>query len=1000
VLVDKKSDGEKTGEKRPCWDYRGPNELTVADAHPLPLPEALFDHLRGCRVFSKLDLTKGFWQIPLDAQSKEILAFSTPVGLKQPRFMPFGIRNAPASFQREMQRVLNERLYKGVVVFIDDILIYSKSVEEHAELVEWVLKRLKEEHYYANPKKCAFFQSEVSFLGHVVNENGVAVQQYKVKAVRDFQNPTKKKEVRSFLGMSGYYRRYINGYSRIARPLTDLIRDDVKFEWTEERQQAFDRIKEALTTAPVLITPDPQRQYVLHTDASGFAVSGVLSQDLGKGRQPIAYWSMKMDQAQMNYPVHEQELLAVVGAVENWRHYLEGSPHPILIFTDHHSLQWLNTQPHLSGRQSRWVEKLSELEFQLKHLPGKENKVADALSRRADYEEEAAAERAQERQDAESRPPKQRVKVTLAAIPEGVTKPLWEVRIEEMPLREDMKKAAQRDSVYAQRLKAPSPRTDGLIVGDGLLWTGDGVFYVPDDLELQRRLIHEVHDSGTGGHMGLRKTLKRLMAMCWWPGMKATIADYVGGCVTCAATKPSLQKPAGSLRPLPIPEKPWRVISIDFVGPLPMTKDYFNYVLVVVDKFSKMAHFIPTTSNVTAQRTARLLIDNVVRLHGIPEAIISDRGTQFVARLFQEVWAALGTELRMSTSYHPQSDGQTERTIRELEHQLRTHANRSDKDWKEWLSVVEMHYNSDVHESTGKTPYELNGVDWRDALALALQKPASSLTTEGAMQIVDGMKAAWEDARQVMLKQREQQKKYADQRRREERFKVGDQVMLSTENLAVGRGKLSDRYVGPFRVVEVRGNGVNVLLDLPAQFGRLHPVFHIEKLKRFTPSAIDWPGRVQVDRPPPVMVDGEAKYWAERLIGKKEEEVEEVVVTEDEKQSEVEQAEGDEQQTKDWRRSPRGHASSVHPPPRLRRRQRRLRKAKRMVVKYLVKWEGYGEEESTWQTEEELGDARELIEDYEQRQLGAREDVTLATMCSYIAVKQPNGTVELKCVQV
>jgi hypothetical protein len=250
----------------------------------------------------------------------------------------------------------------------------------------------------------------------------------------------------------------------------------------------------------------------------------------------------------------------------------------------------------------------------------------------------------------------------------------------------------------------------------------------------------------------------------------------------------------------------------------------------------------------------------VVKHHGLPEAIISDRGTQFTAQLFQEVWSALGTDLRMSTSYHPQSDGQTERVNRELEQQLRAHADRSGTNWKEWLSVIEMHYNSDVHESTGKTPYEMNGVDWRDAWAMALRKPNSMIQREGALDILQGIKTTWEDARQVMLKQRELQKKYADQKRREEKYEPGDLVMLSTENLTVGRGKLSDRYVGPFRVAEVRENGVNVKLELPEEFARLHPVFHVEKLKRFKPSVINWPNRVASDRPAPVIADGKKLY--------------------------------------------------------------------------------------------------------------------------------------------
>jgi transposase InsO family protein len=1017
VLVKKYRDGVELPEKRPCWDYRAVNARIVSDAHPLPLPEDMFDKLQGSRLFSKLDLTKGFWQIPLDEASRKLLAMATPLGLYEPGVMPFGMKNAPAVFQREMQRVFRDRLYRGVMVFIDDILIYSRTAEEHAELVEWVLKRLTDEGYYAHPDKCEFFQKEVSFLGHVVSENGVAVQQHKVAAVSGWPQPRNKKDVRAFLGLTGYYRKFIPEYSAIAAPLTDLTREAVKFEWGEKEQTAFDDLKQRLTSAAVLAHPDSSRQYIVSTDASGFAISGVLMQDQPDGtRRPVAYFSRKLNPAEKRYPTHEKELLAIVRAVEHWRCYLEGSPHPVWLQSDHRSLQHLNTQPYLSDRQARWVEKLSDFEFAIHYVPGSVNVVADALSRRADYEEESAREQSHSSAgDRESTPPP-RVRVTLAPID---TRSTSHIRIDEMPLRDEMKAAALRDAVYQERLSQPEPRTDGLMVGEGLLWTRDGLFYVPDDLELRRRLIHEVHDTPIGGHMGLHKTMARLTNMCWWPGMKAMIADYVRGCVTCAATKPSLEKPAGTLRPLPIPEKPWRVISIDFVGPLPRTPDYYNYILVVVDKFSKQGHFIPTTTNVTAKETAELLLNNVVRLHGLPEAIISDRGHEFVAALFQEVWKAMGTELRMSTAYHPQSDGQTERLNRELEQQLRTHANRTGSNWKQWLSVVEMHYNSDVHESTGKTPYEMNGVDWRDQWALAMRSPRAALSNDDANDLLRDIRTTWEDARQVMLKMREHQREYADRRRRDERYQVGDLVMLSTEKLAVGRGKLKDRWVGPFPVTEAFSNGVNVRLELPEEYSRLHPVFHVERLKRFVPSAVDWPNREQPDRPRAKLVDGKKKYWAVRIIGKKEEEktfTERVGLGGQPSESSPQEdslgagskeaTNAEEKEAPSTRRvSPRDHASSrvkAVPPPRVKKAKTRLIKVKRPVVYYKVEWEGYDESEATWHPVEwfEDQDLQWMIDDYESQQRRPVGTPDLATEYFFNESETPDGDLQLNMMVV
>ncbi len=308
-------------EKRPCWDYRRVNDRIVGDAHPLPLPENMFAELPGSQVFSKMDLLKGFWQIPLEEDSKAILAMATPFGLYEPNYMPFGMKNAPAVFQREMQRVLRDRLGQGVMVFIDDILIHSKTVEEHEALVRWVLSRLVEEGYYAHPDKCEFFQKEVSFLGHVISGKGVAVQAHKVKAVQEWPVLTKKKEVRQFLGLANYYRKFIPEFSEIARPLTDLTHDNHPWSWGATEQTAFDTLKKRLSTADVLAHPDPTRQWIVHTDASEFAIAGVLSQKQADGTvRPVAYFSRKMSGAETKYDsIHEKELLALVKAVEHWR---------------------------------------------------------------------------------------------------------------------------------------------------------------------------------------------------------------------------------------------------------------------------------------------------------------------------------------------------------------------------------------------------------------------------------------------------------------------------------------------------------------------------------------------------------------------------------------------------------------------------------------------------------------------------------------------------------
>jgi hypothetical protein len=361
---------------RICGDYRDLNSHTKADAEPLPLPEEILDQLQGSHIFSKMDLLKGFNQIPVAADSRPYMAVSTPDGLYQPTVMPFGVRNAPGAFQREMRRVLRDKLHKGVEVFIDDIIIHSSTASEHIELLKWVFQRLRDEHYYAHPEKCEFMMDEVSFLGHVVNSVGIAVQKHKVAAVRDWPTPTTKREVRGFLGLAGYYRRFVQNYAQIAAPLTLLTGETVVWRWAAPQQSAFEQLKERLSSAPILVYANPSRPYVVQTDASDCAVGAVLSQRQDDGSErPIAFWSHKLNSAEFNYSATEKELLAIVLACEHWAGYLEGSQCPILVRTDHQPLTWLNSRPVVTARLARWVVRLTGYDFKIDYVKGKENVV-------------------------------------------------------------------------------------------------------------------------------------------------------------------------------------------------------------------------------------------------------------------------------------------------------------------------------------------------------------------------------------------------------------------------------------------------------------------------------------------------------------------------------------------------------------------------------------------------------------------------------------------------
>jgi transposase InsO family protein len=700
--------------------------------------------------------------------------------------------------------------------------------------------------------------------------------------------------------------------------------------------------------------------------------------------------------------------------VRHWRCYLEGSPFPVKVLSDHQGLKWLNTKAELSGRQARWVESLSDIEYDVSYIPGPQNAAADALSRRVDLEEKEVPGMQRpptSSQSPSADDPTARLRLHLTAVSgtrtvshcEQRTTTLWESMAEAVTLKDELRKAAEADPWYRAKMRETSP-TDGLRREDGLLWTKDtpSRFYVPADRELQAKLLYEAHDAPTGGHLGERKTLHKMQRSCYWPGMRKDVEDYVRGCVVCAAVKPSQQMPAGLLQPLPIPHRPWDVISIDFVGPFPTTKDYYNFVLVVIDKFSKMGHFIPTTTTVTAEKTARLLINHVISKHGLPSSIISDRDPRFIAGMWQEVFEALGVRLGMSSSYHPQTDGQTERLNRTLEAGLRAYADKKGSDWAEWLPMVEAFYNSSIHSSTGKTPFEMNGVVWSDAVTYALRSPTmDGLKSQSAEDLLNGMKEAWEDARLMLMARREKMKVQADKARRDEKYAVGDRVLLSTKHLSQTASKLNDPFVGPFTVTRVSEHGVNVWLDLPSEYRRLHQPFHVEKVKRYTPSVVEW-GRKQDDRPLPQLIDGQQEWEVEMILGKRE--AEELVEVQPEVGGEDDPhpttAEEMKEEAGPVRRSARLAAKEGSSDGLRGRRPsaRKPRKVRRMVTRYLVKWKGYGEEEATWEREESLRlHAQDAIDEYEYRQAIERGEEVVGVHYLH-TVERKEGVVTLHSV--
>ncbi|MGI4793839.1 MAG: RNase H-like domain-containing protein, partial [Janthinobacterium lividum] len=662
VIVAKRNDKGEVSGWRICGDYRSLNDVTKADAEPLPLVQTVFDQLAGMRFFSKMDLLKGFNQIPVDENSRELMAVSTPAGLYQPTVMPFGVKNAPGSFQREMRRVLREKLHRGVMVFIDDIIVYSRTEAEHVELIAWVLARLEAEGYFAHPGKCQFMQAEVNFLGHVVSQQGVSMQQHKVAAVNSWPVLKSVRDVRAFLGLAGFYRRFVRDFSKIAQPLTDLtqVADGKAFSWGRPQQAAFDELKRALTSAPVLAHPDPQRQWTVQTDASGYAIGAVLSQQQDDGvLRPVAYWSQKLNSAERNYSATERELMAIVKATKEWRVYLHGSPHPVLLRSDHKPLIYLNSKPELGMRLSRWMEELCDLTFQMGYVKGKDNAAADALSRRSDYEAGAPA--------AES----STLKVKLIAVTDTrspasrwrVASEWMDSRVESLSvvtqdertettlvvesLLDDVRAAARTSERY-QQLLAGDDDSDGVVRRDGLVYSRGGQLYIPNDRRLRTRLLELAHDAV--GHFGRDRTLERLQRHCVWDGMSKEVADYCRGCAVCAVTKTASTAPAGQLVPLPIPERAWDSVGIDFTGPLPVTAAGYNSIMAIVDRLTGMLMLRPCKTTIKGIEAGKVLLDQMLGMGRLPTSIVSDRDVRFTGAAWGQLWRGLKTEQKMSTA--------------------------------------------------------------------------------------------------------------------------------------------------------------------------------------------------------------------------------------------------------------------------------------------------------------------------------------------------------------
>ena len=872
---------KKTGELRMCIDYRRLNAVTIKNSYGLPRIEELLDSIQGAKYFSTLDLNSGYHQLRVHPNDTHKTAFRTRYGLFEYSVVPFGLTGAPAAFMKWMQQLFHHLLDKSVVVFLDDILIYSKTEEEHKQHLLQVLDILRKNQLYAKLPKCQLFKRSVNFLGHVLDEHGLSMEKDKVKAIQEWPRPKNRKEILSFLGLAGYYRRFIKNFSQLALKMTELLKNDAEWKWTTEVEGSFQSLKQVVTSAPLLRSPDQSKPFVVTTDASGFAVGAELSQEFGGQLQPIAFMSKKLNSAERNYPVHEQELLAVIQAIREWKCYLDGQKFKII--TDHKSLIYLQKQPHLSSRQTRWVEFLAQFDFDMEYKSGKLNTVADALSRRSDYREPL---------------------FQMNAVSESVSSSLTGQLIQAQAV-DDICQRVLRKELTSAEVKLNLTDREGVVYKDQRLM-------VPDVAKLKTFLLQSYHDHPLVGHVGVEKTTELVKRDFFWPKMDEEIKLYVTTCHSCQKHKPSHQLPIGLLKPLEIPSRRWAHVSMDFIGPLPESNGY-NAIAVVVDKLTKLVHLIATKTTVTAKEFALLFFNNIVRLHGVPNAIVSDRDSKFTSVFWKELMKLLNIQQRMSSAFHPESDGQTERVNRTLETMLRHYVNERNDDWSQQLTAAEIAINNCQQSSTKYSPFYMNyGFNPRfPFLVQGTINDTVSSTVPAAQAVFETIKQTTQQAIRNIEKAQQQQSLYANRKRREDKFHVGEQVYLSTQNLNIisGVSKLNPKYIGPFPISKII-NPVAVQLALPAHF-KIHNSFHVSKIKR-AKATNEFPDRPIIEKPPPTIQadnDQESEWEIERIIDK---------------------------------RKSRGR------------------------IEYLVKWKGYDTHDNQWLTVSQLVNAREVIRDFEE----------------------------------